>query len=80
MTNIDRALLRLLALMQLEGAEFPDECWRVASAFGVDCAALTEAYDTHEWEAYEAYQAEQAERYENSVAAAYVARGQGNLY
>ncbi len=76
-TDIDRALLRLLALMQLDGAEFPDECWRVASAFGVDCAALREAYDTHEWEAY---QAEQAERYEESVRARYAASGAANLY
>ena len=76
-TDIDRALLRLLALMQLDGAEFPDECWRVASAFGVDCAALREAYDNHEWETY---QADRDARHEESVAAAYAARGQGNLY
>lgn len=45
--DIDRALLRLLALMSLDDAEFPDECYRVASSFGVDYSALADAYDAH---------------------------------
>lgn len=45
--DIERALNRLLALMSLEDAEFPDESWRVASTMGVDYSTLCDAYDEH---------------------------------
>ncbi len=45
--DIERALSRLLALMSIGDSEFPDECYRVASSFGVDYSALADAYDAH---------------------------------
>lgn len=45
--DIDKALSRLLALLSLEDAEFPDAAWAAASSLGVDYSALCDAYDDH---------------------------------
>jgi hypothetical protein len=46
-SDVNKALARLLALMAVADAEFPDVAWRVASSLGVDYVTLCDAYDDY---------------------------------
>jgi hypothetical protein len=46
-SDVNKALDRLLALMAVADAEFPDVAWRVASSLGVDYVTLCDAYDDY---------------------------------
>jgi len=45
--KVQTALQRLLTLLQVLDAEFPDLAWRVASGAHVQYEALVDAYDAH---------------------------------
>jgi hypothetical protein len=45
--RLKAALKRLVVLLRNPEREFPDECWRVASAFLVPYEVLADAYDEH---------------------------------
>lgn len=75
------AALTFLENLLVEGrSEFPDACARAAQSFSVTADEVRLAYDEAMEVAWQHLQDDKEARHEEGVAAAYQARGQGNLY